>query len=70
MTDQTTFSDAIKRPLTHFLDHGVAVIPTLPTGATVGSWKNPANFTVDRNVVKRRWAAGIRRFQFLPVNGK
>ena len=66
MIDRTQFLDAIENPLAHFLDHGVAVIPTLPSGATVGSWKDPANFTTDRDVVTRHWAAGIHRFQFLP----
>ena len=66
MTERTQFIDVIKKPLAHFLDHGVAVIPTLPSGATVGSWKDPANFTTDRDVVTRHWTAGIRRFQFLP----
>lgn len=54
------------KPLGHFLDFGVPVIATTDRGPTVGSWKDPSNFTTDPQVVARHWKDGIRRFQFLP----
>jgi len=54
------------KPLRHFLDHGVAVIPTTDHGPTLGSWKDSGNFTTDPGVVANHWKNGIRRYQFLP----
>jgi len=54
------------KPLRHFLDNGVPVIPTTANGPTIRSWKDPANFTTDPDVVAGYWKNGIRRYQFLP----
>lgn len=56
------------KPLGHFIENGIAVIPTYQSGATAGSWKDPANFTTDRETIARHWKNGIRRFQFLPAS--
>lgn len=56
-----------RKPLGHFLDAGVAVIPTRDDGPTLGSWKDRGNFITDRDTLARYWRQGYRRYQFHPA---
>ena len=60
----------LEKPLKHFLNYGIKVIATYQTGETLGSWKDPKNFTVNLDEIRTYWKQGIRRFQFHPyTNG-
>lgn len=56
------------KPLGHFLDYGVPVIPTRADGPTVGSWKDRGNFLRDREALAAFWRRGYRRFQLHPAD--
>ena len=57
-----------EKPLKHFLDCGIRVIPTYSDGKTRGSWKDPENFTSNLEDIRAYWNQGIRRFQFHPID--
>jgi hypothetical protein len=63
--------EEVKNPIQHFIDHGIDLIPTLPSGATMGSWKDMQNYTRDyAKLVGYRTNNGVRKFQLYPrVNG-
>lgn len=54
------------KPLRHWIESGVPIIATYPSGASAGSWKDHANYCRDLDTLVRHWRAGIRRFQYLP----
>ena len=54
------------KPLKHFIESGIKVIPTLANGKTHGSWKNPKLFTGELGKIEKYWSTGFRKFQFMP----
>jgi len=54
------------KPLKHFIESGIKVIPTHANGKTHGSWKDPKLFTGDLGKIKEHWKTGFRKFQFMP----
>lgn len=59
--------EAVKYPIQHFTDHGIVLIPTLPSGATMGSWKDMQNYTRDMGkLAAYKKHDGIRKFQLYP----
>ena len=63
--------EAVRNPVQHFIDNGIDLIPTLPSGATMGSWKDMQNYTRDIDLLARYWTDnGVRKYQLYPkVNG-
>ena len=63
--------EEVKNSIQHFIDHGIDLIPTLPSGATMGSWKDMQNYTRDYAKLVGLWTNnGGRKFQLYPrVNG-
>lgn len=58
----------IEKPLKHFLEYGIKLIPTYPDGRTLGTWKDPGNFTAAPDRIAAYWKEGFRRFQFHPID--
>jgi hypothetical protein len=62
--------EAVAYPIQHFTDHGIALIPTLPSGATMGSWKDMQNYTRDMGKLAAYKKDGVKKFQLYPkANG-
>ncbi|NCC64086.1 MAG: hypothetical protein EOM15_05480 [Spirochaetia bacterium] len=62
--------EKMKNPIQHFTDHGIALIPTLPSGATMGSWKDMQNYTRDMKRLVAYKRDGVNKFQLYPkANG-
>jgi len=58
------------KPIRHFVENGIKLIPRYPNGGTLGSWKDADNFTSDINKLKEHWNKGLRNYQLHPyVNG-
>lgn len=55
-----------EKPLRHFIENGISVIPTFENKRTHGSWKDRKNFTRSPAAIKSAWANGVRRFQLHP----
>lgn len=58
--------EAVLYPVKHFTNHGITLIATLPNGATIGSWKDPQNYTGDMARLAEYRRQGIRKFQLQP----
>ena len=54
------------KPLKHFFESGIKVIPTYTNGKTQGSWKDLSNFTNSLGDMQDHWKSGFRKFQFMP----
>ena len=54
------------KPLRHFIETGIGLIPTYPGGKTHGSWKDKKNFLYSIEQVGRFWSKDIRWFQLYP----
>lgn len=59
-------AELILYPVQHFTEHGIQLIPTLPSGATLGSWKDMQNYTADMQRLAEYRRQGIRKFQLYP----
>ena len=54
------------KPIKHFIETGIGLIPTYPDGKTHGSWKDKNNFLYSLEQVGRFWSKDIRWFQLYP----